>query len=535
MVTPTRIAIAAAIVMGLFAVGYARPHSAPMRNFAERHFDHNAHAKAITAKGGTVPACAKCHPTDPKSPAASKLIDNDDAYSVQDHAFCSGQGCHSSGGKFGDTTQCTELDHRDQSKVCVLCHLTKCGAVMPPNEAMTSRFAHGRHADNAAIADQCVLCHKTEAAIAPGPAKFSAHESCGATVCHGGTSKPTMSDCASCHTGPTAKSAKSSFRVTFNHVPHAKLSNETKCIACHRKPTSAAADALLLPQMLDCQNACHNGQPRVGGKPVFSTVGTQCTKCHVNSEPALKARIDLQFLHTEHEKRNVKIADCASCHTLKPDGELAGPGIGKDHMPCAASGCHQTEFASKTTKICGVCHEQTAPWIKNQSRPGPIANHEWYEGMNHAAHLKSGAANATCTSCHGDKLANAAKPRGHAPCAQCHAKGQAPAMTECAACHTRTAPAHAPVSQWAVTGNFNHTSHATDPRSNQGTKCVECHASIGKAKDLTAQLLPAMATCEGCHDGKTMSKGKPVFKATGFDCARCHLKQDKPAPVASIP
>jgi hypothetical protein len=341
-----------------------------------------------------------------------------------------------------------------------------------------------------------------------------------------------MTDCASCHTGPTAKAAKSSFRVTFTHATHAKASNETKCIACHRKPTSAAADALLLPQMLDCQNACHNGAPRVGGKPVFSTVGTHCTKCHVATETPLKTRTDLQFLHAEHERRNVKIADCASCHTIQPDGLLAGPGMGKDHQPCAASGCHQTEFASKTTKICGVCHDQTAPWVKNQSRPGPIATHEWFEGMNHAAHLKAGAANATCTSCHGDKLASGAvPPRGHKQCAECHAKGQAPAMTECAACHSRTPPAKAAVSTWAVGSNFKHELHAVDPRSSKPTACVECHGTIAKAKDLTTATMPAMAQCDGCHNGKQLANGKPVFKTTGFDCARCHAK-DKAGPVA---
>ena len=36
---------------------------------------------------------------------------------------------------------------------------------------------------------------------------------------------------------------------------------------------------------------------------------------------------------------------------------MHAPGTKKDHQPCANSGCHQPEFASKTTKICGVCHD----------------------------------------------------------------------------------------------------------------------------------------------------------------------------------
>jgi c(7)-type cytochrome triheme protein len=89
-------------------------------------------------------------------------------------------------------------------------------------------------------------------------------------------------------------------------------------------------------------------------------------------------------------------------------------------------------------------------------------------------------------------------------------------MSECAACHSRTKPARRSVSEWAVTANFKHTTHGTDPRSKKPTNCLECHSTIAAAKDLASVTAPKMAQCDGCHDGKVS------FKTTGFGCARCH-------------
>src|SRR4029077_19528709 len=97
------------------------------------------------------------------------------------------------------------------------------------------------------------------------------------------------------------------------------------------------------------------------------TTGTSCTKCHRATEPPVKARTDVPFSHAEHERRNLRIADCASCHVLEADGTLAATLRGKDHLPCAASGCHQTELGSRTTKICGICHATSSPWTKQTS------------------------------------------------------------------------------------------------------------------------------------------------------------------------
>jgi len=197
-------------------------------------------------------------------------------------------------------------------------------------------------------------------------------------------------------------------------------------------------------------------------------------------------------------------------------------------MPCAASGCHQAEFASRATKICGVCHDSAAPWQKTVSRARPPFKAEWYESIDHASHLaKMGTANGACTSCHGEKLTGGPEPGSHDGCVGCHGKTARPAMTECGACHVQTAPAKAPRGEWSVAAQFaainGHTKHAIDPRTKNPAKCIDCHGGVSAAKTL-AQIKPAtMLECDAaCHNGKT------AFKTTGFECARCHSQQKAP-------
>jgi hypothetical protein len=101
-------------------------------------------------------------------------------------------------------------------------------------------------------------------------------------------------------------------------------------------------------------------------------------------------------------------------------------------------------------------------------------------------------------------------------------------MAQCAACHAQTPPTRAIVSAWSVKATFEHKQHGLDPRARgTATKCTECHKQIATAKDLASIKAPAMADCEGCHNGKNQ------FKTTGFECARCHAKGADARPASS--
>lgn len=501
-----------ALVVLLARVATAGP---PMRALADRHFDHDAHTAAL---GGKAIACARCHPT---SGTAGVLADNG-TNAVLDHGLCEGSGCH--GNAFAKDTRCDSIKTAKLEHVCGTCHIKDTCFPAPPAvvDRVRAAFPHGKHATlGASIETDCAMCHTAQAGTT---SREDAHHAC--SGCHERGAKPAMSECERCHHGgkpvPTAVATSD---LQFDHASHAATSKQRACLSCHGTPATAAPDATILPGMLGCQASCHDG------KRAFSATGTTCTRCHHSTAAAQPTHVAEPFSHAAHAARHVAIEDCATCHAAAADGTLLEPLAGKDHQPCAASGCHQSEFASKTTTICGVCHEAVSPGQKAISRASEAsAKVEYFTGIDHAAHVKvspNKAANATCEQCHPATWTGAAEPRGHAQCAPCHGKGQAPVMTACAACHVKTAPARAAVSSWSVAATFKHATHATDPRSHAATSCVECHATVASAPDLAAIRAPTMPSCDTCHDGKI------AFKSTGFGCVRCHAKQ--PVQVSALP
>ncbi|MGH9887732.1 MAG: hypothetical protein ACREBE_19530, partial [bacterium] len=477
-----RLAVAVLIIAAASLASAAGP---PVIGVTNRRFDHDRHAASAGGSGKTVP-CAGCH----------------DGTAKSQHARCAG--CHVF------PSSCSVMQTTGvagPARVCRTCHtptrpecLPRDMPPLPAAGSFTARFAHTKHlATGSSIERDCAVCHSAQAG---GPPPQKPHTLCGG--CHNPNgAKPTMADCAACHGARTrtAPPADDPFRLaTFDHRSHATTSKLTACLQCHDKPVGDAPK----PSMLGCQTRCHDG------KKAFSATGTRCTACHKPSaaSPAPPAaRVDLGFSHAEHRKRNVKVDDCASCHAVDADGLLAAPGARKDHLPCASAGCHQSDYATRAPKICGICHDAALPWAKTTSRAHKPVTAEWFETINHASHLAPGK--ATCEACHGDKRTGAPAPREHRACSTCHARGILPAMSDCAACHAGNHPSKQP-SPWNVSATFEHTKHALDPRSRKPTACIECHTQISAAKDLASVTAPRMADCDGCHNGKT------TFKTTGF-------------------
>jgi c(7)-type cytochrome triheme protein len=512
------LAAIAVIVVSVGVVAAAPPIIAP----GARRFDHGKHAQVLAASGkGDVP-CAACHKANP---------DDGKPTGGRDHARC---------------TVCHDLERAKQScdlvkvpgpkspaRQCAICHVaTRQECVpsdlpAPPNApSFVAHFAHGRHITvGGSIEQDCAICHKTEVAgpgassAASKPSASEGHAAC--SRCHNGRgAKIAMNQCGACHVAAAAKVARppDPFALHgFDHAKHRDVASGAGCLGCHGQVGNANDEALPAPSMLGCQHSCHDG------KKAFSATGTRCTTCHRASGPPAQQRTDVPFSHAAHEHRNVNIADCAQCHTVAGDGTLLAPGTRKDHQPCANSGCHEAEYANKSTKICGVCHDAQAPWATAISRAGKVDKPEWFQTINHKLHTQiAGIANDACSTCHGDRLAAAAPPAGHRGCAKggaCHGGTQAPAITDCRLCHKTKAPATAPRSAWSVAAAFKHVTHATDPRSHAASRCIECHAAAPAATDLASIPPPAMKLCGGCHDGKV------AFKSTGFECVRCHIKR----------
>ncbi len=492
---------------------------------ASRKFDHARHVEAAAVSRDAnrkVAQCADCHQLDGKGQQKPG----------REHATRCVK-CHNK-----DVLTCGAVKvagPQSPARRCIICHEptagTKCQpADMPPlptSPTFQAGFSHGKHIGfGAAIERECATCHTPQApqGQAAVGVKGAAHSLC--ADCHraGGRSKLEMTNCAGCHQPAKGKTGPSSdpFRLAkFDHRKHHDDSKQASCTGCH-KATTGAAD-LPRPAMANCMT-CHDGAK------AFSAVGTKCTTCHKSAGGLVAPnRTDLAFSHATHAARNVAIGKCTTCHSIQTDGNLKAPLAEKNHAPCATSGCHQTEFMSKTTKICGVCHDASMPWQKATSRAIVAAKPEWFEAMNHAAHLaKKSTSNAACSDCHGDKLGGGKKPQGHAPCAECHGSGQGHPMDNCGRCHVERPPNRALPTIWSVAATFDHAKHATDPTTHKTTACIQCHKDVKNAKDLASVKKPAMADCDSCHNGKVS------FKTTGFECSRCHTQPAQgSSPTAS--
>jgi c(7)-type cytochrome triheme protein len=482
---------------------------------AQRGFDHKAHAAALRQKTGGTEGCAgACH--------RSELDGGWVHDKKREHARCF-ESCHTF------ATSCGTLA-AGAGRVCITCHTNlkeRClpaGAIRTPPgpSTMPARYSHRVHIQPGASGRQCEACHGEFGDRAPRGRGSMAidHGDCG--DCHGRRAEPRMTQCQSCHAAPTARPparTANPYAVTgaFSHQRHASERRVgtagRECMTCHANIAQARDDAAMpMPTMRGCLDGCHDGAK------AFSAVGATCTRCHKGSGADAPPGGDARFSHDAHGKRGVDVASCSACHSLAADFRVAPPIRGKDHRPCATSGCHADAFLTRGGPLCAVCHEGTAPWVRQEGRSRRPPRSEFGSDFSHRSHLGNGAAgNDQCRKCHGDP-GGGEPPAGHQACAPCHGRGTPPDMNRCGGCHApgssvkRTA-----ASPWSVAARFRHETHREDPRKGRGqARCAECHAGVAAAARLANVAPPTMKSCSACHNGEH------AFKTTGFGCAKCH-------------
>ena len=272
-----------------------------------------------------------------------------------------------------------------------------------------------------------------------------------------------------------------------------------------------------------------------------------------------------KYSHARHAARNINLK-CEVCHASSPDGKIDGPS--RNHKPCSNEGCHASEFRRRDSALCLGCHEHNKPFKKNPFRPSFKEVSEFKVGFSHRSHAAGsdgGTERSRCAQCHREQagLSQRTTPPGHhAPahtqCSSCHAELAEPHMLDCSSCHKSTVSRFSSVSSqpseaskrimkmgepWRVREKFAHKDHQRDIRtaqlrSSEGggsieeawgrydaatareLACSTCHVKVAMLEDLSNSR-PQMKGCaESCHNGKW------AFKATGFECLRCHLKDD---------
>ena len=243
---------------------------------------------------------------------------------------------------------------------------------------------------------------------------------------------------------------------------------------------------------------------------------------------------------------------CTACHAEADvrAGRPARPGT-RDHAPCDQSGCHAREFTAPPGPLCGLCHEEVAPWQEDGTTLAPYPpvgpTRAAPSQFSHALHLdkqrmdRALGFHVACSDCHAASGAagDYAEP-GHAACARCHDRAEELRLkidlADCNACHLSGA-AQVPRARRLIRGDvrFRHINHEAD-RQGRGIACIQCHRAIGAKARLADRATPEMAVCVGCHGD---SKRTPEPFGMG-QCGACHDRPpgaglDLVAPRSHLP
>jgi hypothetical protein len=180
------------------------------------------------------------------------------------------------------------------------------------------------------------------------------------------------------------------------------------------------------------------------------------------------------------------------------------------------------------------------PGANGDSGPSSVIFPAQVSGLrfDHARHIALGA---TCATCH-DKAktsrssADSLLPAG-TRCDACHGTNHragavtpgADALGACATCHVGYRPEDGQrVLRTSVPPphlRFDHAVHAE-----RGIECAACHGAVGSLELATADQLPRMRGCFGCHTSDKPSSGRPSRA-----CPTCHLTEHDTLLVTSFP
>lgn len=223
---------------------------------------------------------------------------------------------------------------------------------------------------------------------------------------------------------------------------------------------------------------------------------------------------NLDYSKFDHSSEAHTRMPCLLCHVRSE--EFTAPKR-SGHMPC--SSCHVQQFADPNSKMCTICHTDTATGDVKRFPPLRSFNIKF----DHARHMSQ----TGCATCHsptgrGVALSIPQGARAHATCFQCHGpetESGGRNIGSCNTCHEPGRPTRVSESAKAFKFKFSHRAHA---RNN----CTACHTVLAGMARGRQVASPATAmhfasgrgqSCGNCHNGKR------AFGADDFaNCKRCH-------------
>ena len=295
-------------------------------------------------------------------------------------------------------------------------------------------------------------------------------------------------------------SAQKKDRFSHSSAAHKKKD----CNSCHKNPTTNWVAARGFPDVADLPghtacNSCHTGRQFLALCSACHTPGGTATRSPrypfpLRSESHEFATIFPHNVHQDIIASNVRRTDVAVAHFVNASFR---PVIAADDKP---------QFNN-----CAICHKTSGAIPKLTARipatEKPLADAITDTFVPKAVFFKD-------------------NPSGHATCFACHFQGAKPIGTNCAGCHSLTAPypESATVKRYSFKFDHQQKEHAV-------RDCMTCHVRIsqnGDVKKMADADVPFMA-CVGCHNhaediSKEQTKRNESLanKQPAFQCTYCH-------------
>jgi hypothetical protein len=446
----------------------------------------------------------------------------------------------------------------NQPSSCIDCHANSRpnGSVMA--SGATTSFDHS----DAGLGD-CISCHTSYVAWAPGKFHLSSGAQSSCLSCHA-SERPTSTsgftaydnvnkpfdvtthggslDCITCHSGTNQYVSKANWGTgNYSHVQ-----TLSSCISCHssQRPTtvvngfnhslSGTGDCFgchktsLTNGVFTSMSNWSGGQSQPTG--LVGSLSISVTTTHLNytgskvsSTTASALTLPLQILHSSTQVPSSIQNNCATCHSGYPSAYAGG----KFHSSLTSN-----SLAQPTS--CTDCHTATMPTdiVHNTSDTSIL------KPMDHAAGFTSGgtvASTMNCATCHLNPGVSFSGAGFHtnigtktpSNCTTCHYQvmpttsvnimlhtSQFASSLDCKTCHSL--PTASQISSPALSSWSGGLFHSNI--SNQPTACIDCHTSEK----------PAVVTISNVDTQHMNHMSSNVFA----DCASCHKNDLTITPLA---
>jgi hypothetical protein len=335
------------------------------------------------------------------------------------------------------------------------------------------------------------------------------------------------------------------------HVP------DSACLRCHTAAPHHPAETTQNPAC----GSCHT--EHVGAMHLAAVADSGCTQCHANlksssgilhvaanitsfvgghpefkplrtaSEADRSAATALAFNHAEHMKAGLKGPDgpttlqCSTCHiaTLHADGRQ-GNGMMPVTFERSCRSCHNLQFDAHLTaeaphKSPAEVQAFVTQSITEYAQTHPQVVAEEIRNWPHEAPLPD---HAIMPPPHNpqewinDSVLRADRILWHEKCWLCHKSDPTPNSAALLSTES-TLPTYQAVKQpehWFSSAVFSHPAH-------QLVECTECHTKALTSTSEHDMIMPSIATCRSCHDGRSNPQGPALMSGHAESgCYLCH-------------